>query len=57
MNLTYKHQSFKARPFGNELIYGSVFEIEGSRSINFEKIISELSTNDKIASAQLTNID
>jgi len=57
MNLTFTHQSFKARPFGNELIYGSVFEIEGSRSINFEKIISKLSTNDKIASAQLTNID
>lgn len=57
LELISEHRSFKTKPFGDELIYASVFEVEGPRGLDFGELVSELSKNPKIASVQLTNIN
>lgn len=56
LELTNKHQSFTTKPFGNELIYTSVFSVIGPKTLSFESLVTQMAKNPKIGSVQLTNI-
>lgn len=57
LKLKSVHRGFTSKPFGNELIYASTFDLTGPKEIDFRDLVSELSNNRNIASVQLTNLN
>lgn len=57
LDLKSDHRGFTSKPFGNELIYASTFDVKGPKETDFRDLVSELSINRHIASVQLTNIN
>ena len=57
LRLKSVHRGFTSKPFGNELIYASTFDLTGPKEIDFRDLVSELSNNRNIASVQLTNLN
>lgn len=57
LKLKNDHRGFTSKPFGNELIYASTFDVTGPKGTDFRDLVSELSNNGQIASVQLTNLN